>query len=165
MKLLRSLSLLPILLVPAFCQTDRVDLISDKPGRAEAKVSGLVLRADEATLNRVTGELKMRGHVHATLPARADHTVVRYGAGVLLTDKPIGLTADQVTVKNGLLEASGNLVLVPVDPDLRKAQLRSDEMYMYLKIADATLRGNVRPSGIVDRHRSGSTEFPPDIIK
>ena len=38
-------------------------------------------------------------------------------------------------------------------------------MYMYLKIADATLRGNVRPSGIADRHRSGSAEFPPDIVK
>jgi hypothetical protein len=165
LKLLRSLSLLPILLVPALCQTDRVDVLSDKPGRAEAKVSGLVLRADEATLNRETGELKMRGHVHVTLPARADHTVLRYGTGVLLTDKPIGLTADQVTVKNGLLEASGNLVLVPVDPDLPKAQLRSDEMYMYLKIADATLRGNIRPSGVVDRHGRGGAEFPPEIIK
>ncbi len=165
MELLRSLSLLSILLVPAFCQTDRVELISNKPGRAEAKVSGLVLHADEATVNRETGELKMRGHVHVTLPAREDHTVVRYGKGVLLTDKPIGLTADIVTVKNGLLEASGNLVLIPVDPDLSKVQLRSEEMYMYLKIADATLRGNVRPSGIPDRNRSGSAEFPPEIIK
>ena len=165
MELLRSLTLLPILLAPAFCQSDRVDLVSDRPGRAEARVSGLLLRADEATLNRDTGELKMRGHVHVTLPAREDHTVVRYGGGVLLTDKPIGLTADQVTVRNGLLQASGNLVLVPVDPDLSKAQLRSDEMYMYLKIADATLRGNVRVSGIADRHRSGSGEFPPDIVK
>ncbi len=127
MGLLRPLVLLPILLVPTFCQTDRVDLISDQTGRAEAKVSGLVLRADEASLNRETGELKMHGHVHVTLPARADHTVVRYGTGVLLTKQPIGLTADRVTVKNGLLEASGNLVLVPVDPDLPKVQLRSDE--------------------------------------
>jgi hypothetical protein len=164
LKLLRSLSLLPILLVPALCQTDRVDVLSDKPGRAEAKVSGLVLRADEATVNRETGELKMRGHVHVTLPAREDHTAVRYGTGVLLTKQPIGLTADQVTVKNGLLEASGNLVLAPVDPDLSKAQLRGDEMYMYLKIADATLRGNVRVSGISGRH-GGSVEFPPEIIK
>jgi hypothetical protein len=68
-KLLRSLSLLPILLVPAFCQTDRIDLVSGKPGRAEAKVSGVVLHADEATLNHETGELIMRGHVHVTLPA------------------------------------------------------------------------------------------------
>jgi hypothetical protein len=163
-ELLRSLFLLPILLVPAFCQTDHVDLISDKPGRAEAKVSGLVLRADEATLNRETGELRMRGHVHVTLPAREDHTVLRYDKRVLLTKQPIGLTANQVAVKNGLLEASGNLVLVPVAPDLTKVELRGDEMYMYLKIADATLRGNVRSSGISEGHR-GSVEFPPEIIK
>jgi hypothetical protein len=163
-KLLRSLFLLPILLVPAFCQTDRVDLISDKAGRAEAKVSGLVLRADEATLNSETGELRMRGHVHVTLPAREDHTVVRYGKGVLLTRQSIGLTADQVTVKSGLLEASGNLVLVPADPELTKVQLQGDQMYMYLKIADATLRGSVRASGVSEGH-GGSVEFPPEIIE
>jgi hypothetical protein len=163
-RLLWSLFLPSMLLVPAFCQTERVDLISDKPGRAEAKVSGLVLRADAATLNHENGELKMRGHVHVTLPAREDHTVVRYGKGVLLTKQPIGLTADQVTVKNGLLEASGNLVLVPVDPDLGKVQLQSDGMYMYLNIGDATMRGNVRASGVAEGHR-GSVEFPPEIIK
>ncbi|HEX3747101.1 MAG TPA: hypothetical protein VHW09_24360 [Bryobacteraceae bacterium] len=164
MRLLLSLFLLPTLLIPAFCQSDRVDLISNRPGRAEAKVAGITLRADEATLNRETGELKMRGHVHVILPAREDHTVVRYGKGVLLTKQAIGLSADQVTVKSGLLEASGNLVLVPVDPDLTKVQLRSDGMYMYLKIGDATLRGNIRPSGITERHGRG-VDFPPDIIK
>jgi hypothetical protein len=154
----------PSLLVPAFRQTDRVDLVSDKPGRAEAKVSGLVLRADAVSLNRETGELKLRGHVHVILPAREDHTVVRYGNGVLLTKQSIGLTADQVTVKNGLLEASGNLVLVPADAELGKVQLQSDEMYMYLKIGDATMQGNIRPSGVSGGHH-GSLEFPPEIIK
>ena len=91
--------------------------------------------------------------------------MVRYGNGVLLTTQPIGLTADQVSVKNGLLEASGNLVLVPVDPDLSNSQLRGDEMYMYLKIADATLRGNVRTSGILNRRGRGGGDFPPEIIK
>ena len=105
----------------------------------------------------------MHGHVHVTLPAREDHTVVRYGKGVLLTKQSVGLTADQVTVKNGLLEASGNLMLVPVDPD-EVEQLRSDEMYMYLNIGDATLRGNIRTSGVADGHR-GSVEFPPEVIK
>ena len=38
--------------------------------------------------------------------------------------------------------------MVPVDPELAKVQLRGDELYMYLKIGDATLRGNVRPTGI-----------------
>ncbi|HUB80109.1 MAG TPA: hypothetical protein VMB03_14990 [Bryobacteraceae bacterium] len=159
-----SLFLLPVFLVPAFCQTDRADLISDKPGLAEAKMAGLVLRADSATLDRETGELKMRGHVRVTLPARADHTVVRYGKGVMITQQPIGLTADQVRVKDGLLEASGNLVLVPADPDLAKVQLRSDEMSMFLRIGDATLRGNIRPSGLPERGR-GSVEFPPEVIK
>lgn len=104
MKQLPLLTLLPILLIPAFSQTDGVDLVSDKPGRMEAKVAGLVLRADEATLNRETGELKMRGHVHITLPAREDHTLVRYGAGVVLTVHPIGLTADRVAVKDAYLK-------------------------------------------------------------
>jgi hypothetical protein len=139
-------------------------LISGKPGRAEAKVSGLVLQADEAALNRETGELKMRGHVHVALPAREDHTVVRYGKGVLLTRQSLGLTADQVTVKDGLLQAWGNLVLAALDRELNKVQLRGDQMYMFLKIADATLQGNVRSSGISEGHR-GSVEFPPEIIK
>jgi hypothetical protein len=97
--------------------------------------------------------------------------VVRYGVGVLLTDQPIGLTADRLTVKNGLLQASGNIVVVPVDPELPKVQLRGDELYMYLNIGDATLRGNVRPSGIADppgdpRFRfPNSRVFPPDIVK
>jgi lipopolysaccharide assembly outer membrane protein LptD (OstA) len=168
-KLLRSLSLLPIFLVPALCQTARVEL-SGQPGRAEVKVAGVVLHADEATLNHETGELILRGHVHVTLPAREDHTVVRYGAGVLLTDQPIGLTADRVTVKNGLLEASGNIVVVPADPELPKVQLRGDELAMHLQIADATLRGNVRPSGIPEvdsfpRPFPQRYMFPPDIVK
>jgi hypothetical protein len=166
-KLSRPLFLVTVLLLPAFAQSDRVDLVSDKPGRAEAKVLGLVLHADEATVNRDTGELVMRGHVHATLPAREDHTVVRYGAAVLLTDQPIGLTADRLTVKNALLQASGNIVVVPADPELAKVQLRGDELFMYLKIADATLKGNVRQSGFSTPATLRTFEhiFPPDIIK
>jgi hypothetical protein len=174
-KLPRPLFLLPMLIAAAFGQDqdkiDRVDLVSDRTGHAEAKAFGLVLRADDATFNRDTGEIAMRGHVHVTLPAREDHTVVRYGTGVLLTDQPIGLTADRLTVKNGLLQASGNIVVVPVDPELPKVQLRGDEIYMYLKIGDATLRGNVRPIGFpapVEGRRAPFTNqrvFPPDIIK
>ena len=167
MKLPRPLFLLPLCIAAAFGQSDRVELVSGKPGHAEAKAFGLMLHADEATLNHDTGELSMRGHVHVTLPAREDHTVVRYGAGVLLTDQPIGLTADRLTVKNWLLEASGNIVLVPVDPELPKVQLRGDEIYMFLRIADATLRGNVRPSGLPTETRTNFRNYimPPDIIK
>jgi hypothetical protein len=167
----RPLFLLSILLAPAFGQFDQPELVSARPGRAQARVGCVVLHADEATLNRDTGELAMRGHVHVTLPAREDHSVVRYGTGVLLTDQPIGLAADRLTVKNGLLQASGNIVVVPTDPELPKVQLRGDEMYMYLRIADATLRGNIRPIGItapisLPRPLIGPrTIFPPDIIK
>ena len=163
----RSVVLLTILTAPMFAQNDRVEIVSNRPGHAEAKVFGLVLHADEAALNRDTGELVLRGHVHATLPAREDHTVVRYGAGVLLTAQPLGLTADRLRVKNGLLEASGNIVVVPVDPDLPKAQLRGDEIAMFLRIGDATLRGNVRtvncPQPSVNRRTQRI--FPPDIIR
>jgi hypothetical protein len=165
-KFPRPLFLVTIFLFSAFAQSDRVELVSGKPGHAEAKVLGLVLHADEATLNRETGELAMRGHVHVMLPAREDHSVVRYGTGVLLTDQPIGLTADRLTVKNALLQASGNVVVVPADPELPKVQLRGDELFMYLKIADATLKGYVQPSGFPARGpRVPDHIFPPDIIK
>jgi len=151
--------------LPAFAQSDRVELVSDKPGHAEAKVLGVVLHADEATLNRETGELTMRGHVHVMLPAREDHSVVRYGTGVVLTDQPIGLTADRLTVKNALLRASGNVVVVPSDPELPNVQLRGDELFMYLKIGDATIKGNVRLSGLRDPRSRTGVDMPPEIIK
>ena len=162
------MKLLPLLLLiaPALAQTDRIELVSDKPGRAEAKVSGIVLHADQVTLNREREELQMRGHVHVLLPARADHTALRYGAGVIVTDRPIGLTADHVTVKSGLLlEAAGNIVVLPVDEKLRSMQLHGDELSMLLKIGDATLRGNVKITGFVPNRRGSGPDFPPDIIK
>ena len=178
MKLLWMLSLLPVFLAPAFGQTDRVDLTADKlvrdqalvrgTGHARAKIGDIVLHADEAAWNSQTGELEMRGHVHIALPAREDHTAVRYQIAVLVTDQPIGLTSDQATVKNGLLEASGNIVVVPVDPDLPKVELRGDGLSMDLKIADATLRGNVRAINIPEQPRTPRIPryiLPPEIIK
>jgi hypothetical protein len=180
MKLLRVLGLLAAFLAPSFGQTDRVDLTADKLvhdaalvrglGHARARVGDLVLQADEATLRNQTGELELRGHVHIVLPAREDHTLFRYGSGNLLTDQPAGLTADQATVKNGLLEASGNIVVVPIVPELPKVQLRCDEFFMKLKTADATLRGNVRPSGFPEErsyppNRARSPVMPPEVIK
>ena len=162
------MKLLPLLLLiaPAFAQTDRIELVSDKPGRAEAKVAGILLHADQATVNRETDELQMRGHVHVLLPARADHTAVRYGTGVIVTDQPIGLTADRVTVKHGLLlEAAGNILLLPTDQKLSSMQLHGDELSMLLKIGDATLRGNVKITGFVPSRRGSGADFPPDIIK
>ena len=58
-------------------------------------------------------------------------------------------------------------MVVPVDPELSKVQLRGDEMYMYLKIGDATLRGNVRRTGFAEpvAYPSRKVIMPPDIIK
>ena len=180
MKFPRTLSLIPLVLAPAIGQTDRPDLAADKLvrddalvrglGHARAKLGDLVLQADEATWHNDTGELEMRGHVHVTLPAREDHTVVRYQIDILLTDQPIGLTADRAAVKGGLLEASGNIVLVPVDPELPKAEIRGDELSMKLKVGDATLRGNVRRSGFPEPDNSPPFSFhlrpfPPEIIR
>jgi hypothetical protein len=164
---------------PGFAQAERTDLVADKlirdaalvrgVGHARAKTGGLVLQADEAALHKETGELELRGHVHVTLPAREDHTVIRYGSGVLLTDQIVGLTADRLTLKNGLLAAYGNIVVVPVDPELPQVQLRGDELFLYLKIADATLRGNVRANNLPKPLRylpfPFMPVFPPDIIK
>ena len=179
MKLVWTLSLLAVLPASDFGQSGPIELTADKlvsdaaqvqgVGHARARIGPLVLQADEATWRRETGELEMRGHVHVTLPAREDHTVVRYQAAVLLTDQPIGLTADQAAVRNGRLEASGNIVIVPVDPELPKVQLRGDELSMKLETADATLRGRVRASGIPepqnDPLRRAYRAFPPDIIR
>ena len=169
MKFLRPLFLLLTLMAPVFGQYDRAEIVSVRAGRSEARVGCLVFHADQATLNHDTGELALRGRVHVTLPAREDHSVVRYGEGVMVTSEPIGLTADRITVKNGLLQAWGNIVILPTDKDLAKVQLRGDEFYIYLRIGDATLKGNVRPSGLpeIDTrfNRSVRTFFPPDIIK
>jgi hypothetical protein len=130
----------------------------------------MMLHADQAALNRETGELLMRGHVHVALPAREDHVVVRYEDKVMLTDQPMGITADKVTVKNGLLQATGGIVIVPVDEKLPKVLLRGDEFFMYLRIGDATLKGNIRTTGLTEPGDSRSNRarqpiFPPDIIK
>ena len=176
-----ALSLLALLTAPATAQMDRVDLTADRLihesgslhgiGRARARCGDLVLQADDAVLHTDTGALEMRGHVHITLPARDDHTVVRYGAAVLLTDQPIGITADRATLKNGLLQTAGNIIVVPTDPEMPDVRLRGDELAMFLKIADGTLRGNVRTTNISEPPlprpgiRVPRPVFPPDIIK
>ena len=166
MKLLPlALLIVPPIAQPALAQMDRVELLSNQPGRAEARVAGIELHGDQATIDRDTGELQMRGHVHILLPARADHTAVRYGTRVIVTAQPIGLTADRVTVKDGLLQASGNIVVAPVEDKLAKMQLHGDEMSMFLKIGDATLRGNVRLTGFLHTQSGSGAEFPPEIIK
>src|SRR5438067_12335475 len=105
MRLLYMLSLAPLLLAPAAGQsrqpanTDHVDLHADKvvqngdllhgSGHARATIGEITAAADEAALHSETGEIELRGHVRATLPARDDHSEFRYGAGNLLTDQPV----------------------------------------------------------------------------
>lgn len=161
------MKLLPfiLLIAPVFAQTDRIELLSSQPGHAQAKVSGILLHSDQAALDRENNELQMRGHVHVLLPARADHTVIRYNGRVIVTADPIGLTADRVTVKNGQLAAAGNIAILPMDEDLSKMQLHGDELSMILKIGDATLRGNVGTTGFLPARHGPGGDFPPDIIK
>ena len=182
MRLLSIASLLPVFLAPAIGQmpppadSGRVDLAADRlirngdllrgVGHARARIGALAFQADEATWHSGTGELELRGHVQVTLPARADKSLFRYGSGAvvtdkpgaIVTDKPVGLSADRMTVKDGLLQASGNIVGRPED-----AQLQSDEMYMDLKTADATLSGNVRATGFATWSRS-RPEIPPELL-
>ena len=177
MRSLLTLLLLTISMVAA--AADHTDLTADKlvrsgtvlqgSGHARATLGNLTIAADDANLHSDTGELEMRGHVHATLPAREDHTLFRYGSGTLLTLETVGVTADRLTIKDGLLRAWGNIAVVPVDPELPGVQLHGDEMFMYLRIADATLRGNVRTVRIPESSPSNRFArrpvFPPDIIK
>ena len=182
MGLLFTLSLLPLWAAaaglaqtPSYTDFDDLHLTADKlirnesvlraAGHVKVKLGPLVIQADEATANSETGRLELRGHVQATLPARADHSVFRYDSGTLVTDKPVTVYADRLSVKDGLLQASGKIVVQPVDADSPdRAQLQADEMFMYLRIADATLGGNVRTSGMPLRRRSLGL-FPADIVK
>ena len=169
------------LLAPAIAQTQpqaKSDLTADKlvhegnllrgVAHARATIAGVTVAADEATFHTDTGELELRGHAHALLPARSDHTLFRYGTGSLVTDQPVAVTADRITIKNELLQASGNVAVVPADPEMRGARLHGDELYMYLHIADGTLKGNVRtvkiPDNTTDRFAKRPI-FPPDIVK
>jgi hypothetical protein len=181
LRLPSTFLLLPIWLAAGIAQTlspadfDHLDLAADKLirndsvihglGHARAKLGGLVLQGDEITAHSDTGQVELRGHVQATLPARSpDHSVFRYGSGTLVTDKPVTVQADRLSVKYELLQAWGNITVRPVDTKpVDVPKLQADEMFMYLRIGDAELRGNVRPK-IAPRPRSFPV-LPPDIIK
>ena len=187
MRLLLTLCLLPVVSLAAMGQTPpsavtaHADLVADKltrtdnvlrgQGHARAKIGDLAIQADEAAWHSDTGELELHGHVQVTLPARSDHRLFRYGKASLVTDKPVELHADRLTVANDLLVASGNLVIRLVDTEVTEPpQLQGDEMRMSLKIADATVRGNIRTTNIA---MPGPEiigwriprSFPPEIIK
>ncbi|HTX38355.1 MAG TPA: hypothetical protein VME43_25180 [Bryobacteraceae bacterium] len=181
MKFLSFLALSPFFLAAATYHapagSGRVNLVADKlvrtgallqgRGHARVAVGGIVFQADEATLRSATGEVELLGHVQVTLPARADRSVFRFGSGApatgqpaaIVTDKAVGLSAGRMVVKDGLLQASGNIVLRAPD-----AQLRSDELSMVLQTADATLRGHIQATGKA-AHEGQLPEMPPEIMQ
>jgi hypothetical protein len=135
-------------------------------GHVQVTAGFLVLRGDEGWYRSEADEIEVRGHARTTLPARPDRSVVRYGEHlVLVTGEAIELTADRLTVKDGLLRAWGS-VAVTTD----QGKLQSDEFFLYLRIGDAEARGNVRLNGGLpdppgSRNRFRRWSFPPDIVR
>jgi len=140
-------------------------------GHARVMVGKLAVTADEATFHHDTGMVELKGHVSTTLPAREDDTLVRYGAGNLLTQETVVLTADRMSIHGGALRAAGNVVVAPNDPELPGARLSGDELSMNLATADGTIRGNIRAVKLRDDSAPSLTDrqlhtlFPPDIVK
>jgi len=180
-KLLLPVCLLSILSAAAAAQTDSSSILDGcqlnavkvthdgkllrGSGQVHAKGGGLSVSGDEATCNTDTGELDVRGHAQVTLPARSDFSVFRYKTSVFLTNRSVDISADRVDVKDGLFKASGDVQIHGRDAHSTLVQLRADEMYMFMKIADATVSGNVRASGISNGNTRGFGGFPPEVIR
>jgi lipopolysaccharide export system protein LptA len=160
--------------------SDPVDLTADKliqdsnglhgQGRVRVKLGALLIQADEAMHYSDTGELDLLGHVAASFPGRDDHILLRFGSGSIVTDQSLEVHADRITVENGRLEASGNVLVALLDRDAPKlTQLRSEELSMSLKTGDALLRGNIRTNIYEPANpfpgQPNFTKFPADIIK
>ena len=181
MRLLLTVSLLPLLAAAGFAQASsssasvHCDLTAGKlsrdgklvraGGHVKAKAEALDLAADQATCNTETGEVELLGHVQAVLPARADHSVFRYGSATFVTDKSVSIAADRLVVKTGLLQGWGHLVIRGLDPVSQEVELRGDKMYMFLRTADATVSGNIKVSGSYKGPAARRLVFPPDVVK
>jgi lipopolysaccharide export system protein LptA len=161
--------LISLFALTALAQTEQIEMTGGKLVRegstlrgsqhVQAKAGPYVLQADEGIFNRDTGELDLRGHVRATLPARADHNLFRYDSHTLVTDQPVTISADQVHLKNSTLQASGHIGIRTVG-----AQLTADRMVMYLTSAEARLEGNIQ-STVQGTGKRGHPDFPAEIIK
>jgi hypothetical protein len=178
MKLPPIVALLAALVGFAYAQTspvaptDRADLTADSltragsllrgAGRVRAKIGHLILQADEATLSSETGALELQGHATVTLPARSDHILFRYGSrGAVVTDEPVLITADHLSLSNAVLRGSGHILVKTSD-----TLLQTDEIEISLPIGDGHISGNIRLNGQPpDSSRRSLPEFPPDIIK
>jgi lipopolysaccharide assembly outer membrane protein LptD (OstA) len=134
-------------------------------GHVRASIGPLLVESDQGTLNRETGALEARGHVRTTLPARSDRNLIRCGPRAIVTEEAVALSAERITVKDGLLRARGK-----VEVTTSEGVLRADEIDVYLNLGDAEARGNVRlngtptelprPRGLLERQ-----VFPPEIIR
>jgi len=153
--------------------TDRADLTADAltrtgslltgVGHVRAKIGNLVLRADEGTVSSESGALELRGHVTVTLPARSDRNLFRYDSHVLITEAPVLLSADRMSVSDAVLRGSGH-VLVKTD----EAVLQVDQVELLLRTGDGRTSGDIRLDGKpLDDMPSAprSHVFPPDVIK
>lgn len=155
--------------------TDRAELTADAltrtgsllrgVGHVHARIGALVLAADEGTLASDTGDLELRGNATVTLPARSDRNLFRYDSQVVLTDAPVPIRADRLSVSNGVLRGSGHIQVKTDD-----ALLQADEIEMLLGTGDGRASGNIRVNGKPLEPPSPAARafehvFPPDIIK
>jgi hypothetical protein len=134
--------------------------------RFEARPAGLLLTGDTGRADAAKDEVEAAGHARVVLPARSDKTLIRHGAGGLLTREPVVVTADRISVRAGiLLRARGHVKAVVGDD-----RLEADELDVYLRIADGEARGRVLVNGEVpqrprQRRLDQRRIFPPEIRK
>jgi lipopolysaccharide export system protein LptA len=141
------------------------ELTHARRGRLQAKAGPVQLEADAGTLDPQTGHLDLRGHVRVTLPARSDRNLIRYGGRAVVTEQAFLVSADAVTVRNGLLRGRGH-VTVRTDA----AALQADEIFVYLRLGDGEVRGNIRVNGtrielLDSAPRRRPPVMPPEVIR
>ncbi len=156
---------LPLLAAQAGSPDFPVKLTHSRHGRVQAKAGSVELEADAGTAEPENGRLDLRGHVRVTLPARSDRNLIRYGTRAAITDLAFLITADAVTVRNGLLRGRGH---VTVQTDV--AALQADEIDVYLRLGDGEVHGNIRLNGtrieLLDTpRRRVPPPMPPEVIR
>lgn len=134
-------------------------------GHVRIHVDQLMLMGSEGSYRTETEEAEVRGNASITLAGRADRHLIRYGSGrAVVTGEAVTIEADRIDVKNGLLRADGHVRVIT-----ERNELKADEMFLYLRIGDAEVRGNVLLNGgplDAPGNRFGvKRSFPPEIMK
>jgi hypothetical protein len=132
--------------------------------RFEITLAGLTLTGDSGrvTADGLDGEVV--GNATVTLPARADRTLIRHPGGGLVSGEEVVVTAERISIQNGLLlRARGGVVVTT-----RGERLDGRELDLLLRIADGEIRGNVLLNGSTPERRNPRSireplRFPPDI--